>query len=597
MFVLTVVVPAGCGKSADTKKDETRGTAAAKADPWDALARRLRKETDAAGVRTALAHLASELPDRPDVPGPTVVSPEAERAITDAAPLAPADLQEVRQSAFTSLDAVYLAECYYLADAARSLDGAGLPDARRAQLAFAWVCRQVYLAPWLIDYRPGVKVGTALPPGYVLRRGYGSGLERAYVVLALLQQLGIDGCLVGPPDAADKPATLIPTFPDGKPLTGTPKGPFWAVGARAGADVLLFEPWRGEAFPGTFAALKANPDPLKPWFDDKTWGVTADDVKKATVFLAAPVSAVAPRMELLEGRLKAEAPVKLAVGPAKLRDRFTAAAPGGPGLPAADVRFWAPPEADRFAYVRALATFLPVSEGGTDRADSGVSLYQQYALSQVPMTVFAVPPELREIELRQRLQGAAFNAYKAAFLDPPTPQERLQRGQFLEAIRSLDLKADAFKKGLERLRSEKDAAAVAEWCRQANELFSNLDAARRFGPENVPKASDDLERFLRVQGAIGQLIVDGASAKVGLAQASYLEALCRHEMAERKQVRADRAAGPGRDTDDAAQAWREARNAWRSYLERSAAHAGFPGRIDHAKTLAARADRLAPPEK
>src|SRR5262249_4036985 len=157
-----------------------------------------------------------------------------------------------------------------------------------------------------------------LPPSYVLRRGYGSGLERAYVFLALLQQLGIDGCLVGPPDTAEKPSYFVPTGPDGKPLTAGAKGPFWAVGARVGADVILFEPWRGERFHGTLAALKANPDPLKPWFDDKAWGVTPDDIKKGAVFLAAPVSALAPRMELLESKLRAEAPVRLAIPPGKL---------------------------------------------------------------------------------------------------------------------------------------------------------------------------------------------------------------------------------------------------------------------------------------
>ena len=32
---------------------------------------------------------------------------------------------------------------------------------------------------------------------------------------------------------------------DGKPMA-LQKGPFWAVGVRIGADILLFEPWRGE---------------------------------------------------------------------------------------------------------------------------------------------------------------------------------------------------------------------------------------------------------------------------------------------------------------------------------------------------------------
>jgi hypothetical protein len=595
LFVTASFLAPGCGKSNDTKKSEERA-AEKKTDPWEAVGKRLRKEKDAAACRAALGQLASELPNRSDVPAPTPLSPEAERAITDHVPLAPPELQELRQASFTSLDSVYLAECFYLADAARSLDAAGVPDAKRAELAFAWVCRQVYLSPWPVAAPRGGMMGSALPPGYVLRRGYGSGLERAYVLLALLQQLGIDGCLVGPPDAGDKPSYFIPAGADGKPLTGSPKGPFWAVGARVGADVVLFEPWRGEPFPGTLAALKANPDPLKPWFEDKAWGVTADDIKKATVYLAAPVSALAPRMALLEEKLRAEAPVRLAVNPGKLRDWFTAAPPGGPGLPTSDVRFWNPPEFDRFAYVRALPTFLPLAEGGTDRADPGASLFQQYGISQVPRTVFALPRELTEDEPRQRLISAAFGVYRAAFLDPPSPQERLQRGQFQEAIRALAEKEDAFKKGLERLRTDRDLVTVREWCKAVNELFQNLDRARRFDPAIEPEARAAVDRFLREHGAVAQLIVDRASSEVGLAQASYLYALCRQEMAERKQVRADRAGGPAKG--DAALAWGEARNAWRTYLERSAAHAaGFPERVEHAKALARRADALAPPEK
>jgi hypothetical protein len=593
--LLGLLALAGCGKSGDPKKTEER-SAEKKADPWEALARRLRKERDAAACKSALGQLSSELPNRTDVPGPTPLSPEAERAITEAVRLHPGDLQEVRQSAFTSLDAVYLAESFYLADAARALDAAGAPEARQAELAFAWVCRQVYLSPWLVPAPGGGGVtGSALPPEYVLRRGYGSGLERAYVLLALLQQLGIDGCLIGPPDAAERPSNVIPTGPDGKPLTGSPKGPFWAVGARAGGDVLLFEPWRGEPFPGTLGALRANPDPLKPWFEDKSWGVTADDIKKGTVFLAAPVSALAPRMELLEQKLKADAPVRLAVHPGKLRDRFAAGPPAGPGLPTSDVRFWNPPEGDRFAYVRALPTFLPLAEGGTDRSDPNASLYQQYVISQVPRTVFVLPPELTEDAPRQRLASAAYSVYRAAFLDPPGPQERIQRGQFQEAIRALAEKEDAFKKGLERLRTDKDAATVRDWCKRVNALFKTLDEARQFRPADLPDAQAAVDQFLRQQGAVAQLIVDRASAEVGQAQASYLYALCRQEMAERSQVRADRAGGAGANParDDA---WREARNAWRTYLERSPAHAGFPGRVEHARALAARAEKLAPPE-
>src|SRR5262249_43332740 len=149
----------------------------------------------------------------------------------------------------------------YLRDAAKSLNLTGLPPEKQAEYAFAWVCRQVYLHPWLRALGGNTFEPTALPPTAVLRRGFGSGLERMYVFLALLQHLGLDGCRVGPPDAAKIHVRLseaevkYPTV--GLPV---PRGPFWAVGVRVGNDVRLFDPWRSEPFPVTLNQLKANPD-------------------------------------------------------------------------------------------------------------------------------------------------------------------------------------------------------------------------------------------------------------------------------------------------------------------------------------------------
>ena len=87
---------------------------------------------------------------------------------------------------------------------------------------------------------------------------------------------------------------------------------------------------------------------------------------------------------------------------------------------------------------------------------------------------------------------------------------------------------------------------------------------------------------------------------MGLAEATLLLALCKHEMAERSQTRFERATGTdvARLRLDAIASWQTADSAWRSYRERSAAHAGFPGRAAHAQSLAARAEKLkSAPEK
>src|SRR5439155_21501109 len=143
------------------------------------------------------------------------------------------------------------------------------------------------------------------------------------------------------------------------------------------------------------------------------------------------------------------------------RDRFTAAAPNGPGLPSSDVRFWNPPN-DPFAYGRVLPMFLPLEEGGADRGEPGSRLFDRYIRDQVPQTVFTLPPDvkLNEDLPRRRLLTLAISAYARGFLEPPNPQEQLQRGQFQEALKGLVEKEDTFKKGLERLRTDKDATTV-----------------------------------------------------------------------------------------------------------------------------------------
>lgn len=586
-----LVLFGGCSKghkapSGDNKTDIEKG------DPWEAAARQLRQSSDPATCKAAIGQINTALGSRTDLAGPAPLTPGAEKALASLVPLAPVDLTEVRQTGYSSLDPAYLAECFYLHDAARSLDVAALPPGDAAGLAFAWLCRQVYINPWRVPWKPGQDVTAVVPPTYSLRRGSGSGMDRAYAFLALLQQMGLDGCLIGPPDSADKVAA--PPFPDSAKVA--PRGPFWAVGVRAGADVRLFDPWRGVPFPGTLAQLKANPDLLKAWFEDKAepWGVTPDEVRKAVVFLAVPVSAISTRMAMLDEKLKGDTGVRLAVDPAALRDRFTAGAPNGPGLPAAEVKFWNPPD-DRFAYGRILMGFLPLGEGGAEAGQAGLRLYDLFIREQVPPTVIQLPAELVEREPQERLRTVAFVTYKVTFLDPPTPRERLQRGQFQDAARFLTEKQDEFGRGLARVRTL-GPQEIPNWCKTANELYATLGRARLDNdPARVAEAQAAIDNFWQARSATAQVIVDLASASVGRAEATYLLALTKHEQAERLQARAERASGPDAAgmKDEATRAWKQAADLWAAYAQQKEAQAGFPGRAAHAQALTDRATRLA----
>ena len=58
----------------------------------------------------------------------------------------------------------------------------------RAELAFAWAVRQVRVQPPF----PETTGNEPIPPGFALRRGWGSELERALVFLAVLEQFGLE---------------------------------------------------------------------------------------------------------------------------------------------------------------------------------------------------------------------------------------------------------------------------------------------------------------------------------------------------------------------------------------------------------------------
>jgi len=570
-------------------------------NPWQDVVAQLRKENDPAGARRILSKLNNDLAQKPDAPQPGGLTPEAEKSVRELLRLRDEEVKEVRSASFSGLDPVYLASCLYVRDAARGLDVVGLPPGRQAELAFAWVCRQVVLHPW-VEVSPQGQTVTRppVPPTAVLRRGSGSGLERAYVLLAVLQQLDLDGVLVGLPESADRDWTYRP----GKE-TGSPRGPFWAVGVRAGADVLLFDPWRGEPLPGpggqgvgTLVQVKANPDQLKAWREDKSrpWAVSLDEVKASVPFLAVPLSAVAPRMKLLEQELRSDLPVRLAVDAAARLKQFEAE------TRVAGLKFWNPP-AEHFSYTRVLRSFTPTEEGGTAADNHFVQLYRR---SMVPPTIFAMPTELAPTdgdvglpEVVDRVQGAALGLFEMSFLTPPTPREQVQRGLFQDVTpRLVDLRQQ-FGQAQDRVRQDQDRG-LKEWSERARDVFARLARAReqeRTNPTAVREAQLAVNQFLIEGGRVFEALVGRVAADAGLAESTYLLAQCKHEQAEQLHARSERlAADPKqkaaaeRAAGQAMAAWQEAKGWWDKYEPFAPTQdRAYPGRAEHAKRLAERA--------
>jgi hypothetical protein len=599
--LLLLLAVAGCSPRAGSDAAPAAGgdkAPAAKGDPWPAAAAELRKATDVGTCRRVIGQLNGDLADNPAADAPPALAPDAAAALGQLLRLAPDELAEATNKAYTPLDAAYLADAFYLRDAVRSLDLGGLPPERQAAAIFDWVGRMAHRRGWTLGQSDrAVQVAPCVPPTYVLRRGYGTGLERATVFLAALQQAGIDGALIGPPGQEQGSSSPVA---DGKET----KGPFWAVAARGGADLFLFDPWRGEALPGpggkpaTLAQVRANPALLDPWFNDKArpWDVPREQLAAAVPYVAVPLSAATPRMRLFDSKVAAEVGVKLALDPKGLAEAVGKAA-GGP--PAA---IWAPPPADGYAYTRVLRSFLPADDGGADRTPPGPArLYDRLTvLDAVPVALFAPPAELAGPgrEAIQPLFGDFLNEFKTGFVDPGLA-EKVHRGQFNEVVAAAVQLEGRFAASQQRSRTDPGhAARVRDWCRAANEVYAALSEARL--PENRdrrPAAEAAVGAFWRASAEGRQAVLDQAVAAAGMGEAAYLLAVCKHEQAERAEGRRAKAAdGPAREraADRAKAAWAGAKDAWDRYApHRDAQDRAFPGRGPHAKALADRAAALA----
>ncbi|MCS6866590.1 MAG: hypothetical protein RMJ56_08030 [Gemmataceae bacterium] len=594
-----ILLLAGCSKPL-SRVDDANPAEVAKTNPWKTAASRLKKETDLAATKVVLATLSADVEHSTGQRLP-VLSAEALQEVAQLIPLSPEDREEIAAEVFTPFDSAYLADCFYLRDAAIALALSGLPAEKQAELAFAWVCRQVYLHPWLQPVGPQQFLVHTLPPTAVLRRGFGSGLERMYVFLALLQQLELDGCLIGPSDPG--PSTLIyevttpiKSLSDYEAaVAAAPRGPFWAVGVRIDNDVKLFDPWRGVVFPLTLNQLKANPEAAKAWAQDAAHRprVTLDELNHPTVYLAVPVNSLSARMGEFERQLHSELHVKVAYDLSALRAKQAAFGNWQP-------RFWNP-VGDPSAYGRVARTFLPVELGGADRAPAGGRLYDLYIREQIPASAFGQPAGLEEGLAIDRLRGAAAGKLYQSFIEPPNPRERIQRGQFQTAASDVVAKQQMYSNGLERLRAQnpaQQAQIINEWIATTNELYNELRRSRFNNDKDAEaRVQAQIDKHWSQPGAI--LLIDRASAEVGRAEASLLLALCKHEQAERLQARLEQTTGSDRERlqADALDAWRTALAAWRSYEQLSSAHAGFPNRAAHARQLSARAAAFVEPKK
>ena len=603
--LVLALVPIGCGPS-----DKTKATSAekkAQEDPWLKAVIALRQDSDAVACRRVLNELNQALASAPVDSQRKLGDAEAALA-RSALNLGEAELKEIRSSGYTALDPNHLADGLYLRDVARSLDLGKLPVAERARIALEWVCRQVVLNPWTTPTGQNTsQPNPPLPPTYVLRRGSGSGLERMFVFVALCRQLEIEACLIGPAAAADQ--GVMHRVP-GKEKE-FPRGPFWGLGVRDGGDILLFDPWKEQALPGkngrpaTLAEVRANPREMAVWLDNQpfAWPVTVDDLKTGEVFLIASLSSVAPRNKTLEEKLAADIGVKLFANLAEMKKMAEIAAKGVP------VRFYSPAD-EPFGPTRALNRFLPIADGGAAvDVPNSLSLYLQMLLDQLPKgQLFAIPNGLEYAEPKARLKQRAVETFAAAFLSPPSPREKLQRGQFVEVTQTLVRLRDHFADLGARLRATDAAAFTAsmqDWIADLNRLYDQYNSAGA-GEKAVLRAK--IDELCKPTSPILNGIIGAAVAQPGVAEATFLIALAKHEQAERAGAKVQRLAtvvetDPGKKAaaakalstaqTAATDAWAEARDWWSRYGSHVAYQSpNYPGRAELAKRLTDRANAV-----
>jgi hypothetical protein len=312
--------------------------------------------------------------------------------------------------------------------------------------------------------------------------------------------------------------------------------------------------------------------------------VTLERAKASQLFVAEPLSALAPRWKFLQSYLPPGSG-KIASDLSGLRDRITKSVQG-PGMQAVEVRTWASAAPD--AWPRALMTFLPPSEGGTDRVDAGPGRRDRYVFEQVPWNV--IPPFLLQLagEPGDRIRNT-FVSRVLALRQPGQARDMLLRGQFQEATEHL---VAVQTKINTRSVSDKDLEENSRlWAAEAQRMYADLYRAERAAKTDASAAADVIKfkeqtdlLWKRSQGP--SMYLDVLAAPTVNEEATFLLALGKHEQAERQGHRPGAAKGSA--------PWETTRKWWvqflNTYPNSSAAGAA---RRNLAATLAAEGNTAA----
>jgi hypothetical protein len=551
-LVLLAVIATGCGQrpAAITRAGSN---AAEPEDPLLLVRQTLRKERDLNGCKAAVAQLNSYLgrPSAGRKPAPLTAH---ELEYLKQAGLSDVEIKEVGSDTFTALDAHYLDQCLLFADVIRTLDmPVGDDDAtqiQRAELAFHWAMRHVAFATG-IPY--------VVPPGHVVRRGWGGEAERALTVVAVFQQAGLDCCLI------------------------TVGGRLCGVGAIVGNQVLAFNPRTGKPLPGpggkgiaTVAHVRNDPALVNSLLPE---GVKVDD-RTIAVIAAELMEAWAPRMRFLQAELGAATPVVLGIDPLARRERFAAA--GEKLIDRNDPK-------DLLSPARLLAYSIPVRDGGLP-AELGLRGIERFFPDITP---WGLLPSLLNPESPDALQGIPGDRFRAHFAArfvnlltaPHQARDLLLRGQYDEATKNLMETKENIDRATQRAATESDLhTQAAAWVEEMRSAYAAMLRAERQQSGDLASAKGRVDALMKSAESM-VLTVEVAAADAMSAEITYQLAQCKHEHAEHT-ARPRRGETTARDSDEARQAWLSAAEWWGNYVDRFGnARWMSPARANHARGM------------
>jgi hypothetical protein len=570
----------------------TGGKDAVTENPLESGRQSLRRETDVETCRSALADFNSYLAKNESRRVPPLT--DQERAtLREHFDLDGGELTEVGANTFTHLDSNYLDMCFLLHDAATALDvevDSGdrkrrPTPLRQAEAAFAWAVRQVRLD------RPD---GPTVPAQFVLRRGTGTELERALVFLELLRHVGanderLPGCLVYCPDR-DGDVRLwacgVVVLVDGRP------------------DVYLFDPRLGLPLPGpkgvgiaTLAAACSDADVLGQLLT-LGYDVTPGQAAKAELRYVCSLSALAPRMELLQDELlQSVAKVRLTVAAKDEISRLTKAAQAQVGTKP-PVRPWRDGKASGAGVLR---RFLPPDDGGVDESKP-ISRRERFIIANVPWQ--AMPPQFLDeasfpprVGLGQRVRSFFAAPFLQMKLETHHARDELLRGHYEKALRELvdmrKLCRDAEERLTEQGKSQELVEDANKWVREAIRAYA---AQQRAGgdPQKLEEASAAIDALWKQARPIFVLL-DGTRSWPLRLETTYEFALCKHEQAEHLQLESELNPRDEALAERTVDGWKEAVNVWQQYLDdyRAARSSGAGADSTAAAQLAAASARAA----